>query len=277
VSELPRRFAMRRAHMRGALLLVALVTTAIALPGAGHSKPPETDGSVYSWFGAATLSVDVKPWGGGYVRSDPYLIDCPMACIRPFESGREVTLTAYTTPGHKFESWEGPCAGQGNPCKVKLAGAVEVTAVYSGQFVPPAPPPPPPAPAAPPASGEQPPSGEPPVVDPVLTVDVTAGDCQPRCFNMAFTGTGYHPNSDIDITFSYVVPGAGSATAENARTSDATGGWSAGFFENCLFGENGDEWHEGPVQIDVTATDAEGASASTHVSGVCPAQPAPPT
>jgi hypothetical protein len=249
---------MRSAHMRGALLLVALVTVAIALPGAGHTKPPETDGSVYSWFGAATLSVDVKPWGGGYVRSDPYLIDCPMACIRPFESGREVKLTAYMTPGHTFKGWEGPCAGQGNPCTIKVSGAMEVTAVLEGQFVPPTPP------SASPGT----------TVSPTLTVDVTGSDCDDACFEMAFSGSGFHPNSEIDITFSYATPDAGSATDDNAVTSDVVGAWGAGYGENCLFGD--DDWHTGPVEIDVTATDAEGASASTHVSGTCPAPPAPP-
>ena len=47
------------------------------------------------WSGAATMNVDVKPWGGGYVRSTPYLIDCPMACIRRSAAGTaRSTLTA---------------------------------------------------------------------------------------------------------------------------------------------------------------------------------------
>src|SRR5262245_12058900 len=175
---------MRGKHVRGALLLVALVAVAVVLPGAGQSKPPESDGSAYTWTGAATLTVDVKPWGGGYVRSDPYLIDCPMACVRSFDSGREVKLTATMTPGHTFKAWEGACAGQGNPCTIKVTGAMDVTAVLEGQYVPPAPPTPPAA------------------VNPVLTVDVQAGDCDPQCFTMGFSGTGYNPNSSIDITFS---------------------------------------------------------------------------
>ena len=74
--------------------------------------------------------MDVKPWGGGYVRSDPYLLDCPKACIRPFDQNREVKLTAYVTPGHTFTAWEGACAGQGNPCTLTVTGAiVDVTAV----------------------------------------------------------------------------------------------------------------------------------------------------
>lgn len=86
--------------------MVVVITTAgfLLLPATGQPRPPEEDGSSYVWPGAITLTVDVRPWGGGYVRSTPYLIDCPLACIRPFDGGREVTLTAYPTPGHTFES-----------------------------------------------------------------------------------------------------------------------------------------------------------------------------
>ena len=236
---------------RTLLLLLALVTISVLLPGAGQSRPPESDGSTYTWTGAATLTVDVKPWGGGYVRSDPYIIDCPMACIRSFEPGREVKLTATMTPGHTFKAWEGACAGQSNPCTIKVTGSMDVTAVLEGQYVPPAPPPGPTTPS----------------VNPALSVDVTGDDCNPACFHMAFSGTGFNPNSPIDVTFSYATPNAGSATDEDVRTSDGSGSWSAGYYEDC----NLPGPYSGPVVIDVTATDAQGASASTQVNGTCPA------
>lgn len=218
-----------------ALLIVSVTAIAALLPATGQSMPAETDGSTYTWAGAAVLTVDVKPWGGGYVRSEPYLIDCPKACIRPFDQNREITLAAAVTPGHKFESWEGACAGQGNPCKLKLTGTViEVTAVFSGQYVPPAPP----APA----------------FSPTLDVEVTEGDCDPVCFTTTLAGAGYHPNSPIEVEFS------DGSTGE--ATSDSSGAWTAGFDWECS--------ESGKVEIDVTATDAEGASASTHVSGTCP-------
>ena len=247
--------------VRRGLLVLAAAAVAILLPAAGQSKlPPEHDGSGYTWVGAVGMTVDVLPWGGGYVRSDPYLIDCPMACVRPFEQNRDVKLTAHPTPGHSFKAWEGACAGQGNPCTLKASGAaIEVTAVFTGQFVPPAPPPPPPPPPAPPVE-----------VNPALSVEVGEGDCNPRCFTMAFTGTGFHPASEIDITFSYSTPSAGSATDDNAATSDADGSWGAGYYEDCLLPDR----YTGPVEIDVTATDTQGASASTHVSGTCPPQAA---
>ena len=238
-------------YVRRVLFVIAVVVIGAMLPGAGQSRPPESDGSTYTWTGAATLTVDIKPWGGAYVRSDPYLIDCPMGCTRAFDGNREVKLTAYMTPGHTFKAWEGACAGQGNPCTIKVSGSMDTTAVVEGQYVPPVPP-------VPPTTA--------PVVSPQLNVEVTEGTC-PECFHMAFTGTGYNPTSPIDITFSYVTPDAGSGTDDDARTSDAAGDWTATYVENCEF-DGG--VHEGPVVIDVTATDAQGASASTVVNGSCP-------
>ena len=139
---------MERKHVKWVVLVLSMAAAAALFPAASQSRPPESDGSTYTWTGAATLTVDVKPWGGGYVRSDPYLIDCPFACIRSFDAGREVKLTAYMTPGHTFKAWEGACAGQGNPCTIKVSGAMDVTAVLEGQYVPPAPPAPPKPPAA---------------------------------------------------------------------------------------------------------------------------------
>ena len=256
---------MRGKHVRGALLLVMLVVAAVALPGAGQTKPPEDDGSGYTWPGASILTVDIKPWGAGYVRSEPYFVDCPLACIRPLERGRELTLVAHVTPGHKFESWEGACAGQGNPCKLTAAGsAVDVTAVYSGHYVPPAPPAPPtpPVPSAPSAA---------PTVNPALSVEVPGGDCDPGCFSMAFCGTGFHPNSAMQLTFAYSSPRQGPGTDASAGTTDGAGSWTRGYYENCEF-DGGT--YSGPVVIEVTATDEQGASASTQVNGECPASEA---
>lgn len=244
---------MKGGNVLRVLLLVALVATAALLPASGQSRPPESDGSSYTWTGAATLSVDVKPWGGGYVRSDPYLIDCPMACIRPFDQNREVKLTAFVTIGHTFSGWEGACAGQGNPCTLKASGAlVETTAVFTGQYTPPAPP----APSTP----------GPPALNPVLTNSVTAGDCNPVCFTASVSGTGFNPNSAIEKVTDYVEPDSPASTPVEVATSDASGAWSWSFTQSCGS-------YEGPVVINVTATDALGASASTTVNGTCSAPP----
>ena len=235
---------MRRKYVQRILLVVAMAAVAVLLPAGGQTRPPESDGSTYTWTGAATLTVDIKPWGGGYVRSDPYLIDCPMACMRAFDANREVKLTAYMTPGHTFKAWEGACEGQGNPCPSKVSGAKDVTAVLEGQYVPPTPP-----------------ATTPPVVfNPSLTQQTDG-------LHTALTGAGYHPNSSISFTFVYSSP-VFSQDFPDELTSDGTGSWGAGYTESCEFGAGP---YSGPIEVDVTATDAEGASASTHVSTTCPA------
>ena len=235
---------MRHKYLRRAALVASLAVIAALLPGAGQSRPTESDGSTYTWPGAATLTVDVKPWGGGYVRSDPYLIDCPMACFRAFAPNREVKLTAYMTPGHTFKAWEGACAGQDNPCTIRVSGAIDVTAILEGQFVPPAPP----APPAPTPSAS-------------LAANVS-GAC-PGC-TITLAGSGYSPNSSISIDIAYSSPPGFSGST--SATSDGAGSWSVGFTETCNFGGA----YSGPVERDITATDSGGASASTHVSTTCP-------
>jgi hypothetical protein len=231
------------------LLVLSVAAAAALLPGAGQSRPPESDGSTYTWTGAATLTVDVKPWGGGYVRSDPYLIDCPMACIRAFEPNREVKLTAVMTPGHTFKAWEGACAGQGNPCTIKVSGAMDVTAVLEGQFVPPAPPTPNPA------------------INPKLAASVT-GTC-PDC-SIVLEGSGYNPDSSISLLSDFSVPPGIVDEDPDVATSDPTGSWSV---EGSLTCQVDGAPYSGQVEFDVTATDAGGASASAHVSAECAAAP----
>lgn len=244
---------MRGGNLARVALVLALAATAALLPTAGQSRPVESDGSTYTWAGAATLSVDVKPWGGGYVRSDPYLIDCPLACIRPLDQNRDITLTAHVTIGHTFAGWEGACKGQGNPCTLKVSGAlVETTAVFTGQYTPP----------APPAT----PTPQPPTINPKLTATVTSGDCNPVCFTATLNGTGYNSNSSISGTTDYVEPDSAPGTGTNVATSDASGAWSWSFTQKC-------GTYVGAVVIDVTATDAKGASASTTVNGTCSAAP----
>ena len=121
-------------------VLVAVII--LVLPASGQTRlPPEDDGSTYSVAGSNLVRVDVQPWGGGYVRSTPYLVDCPLACIRSLEPGRELMLTAYPTSGFTFESWTGACAGQPNPCKLpRLARRLMSRRCSAAIYVPPAPP-----------------------------------------------------------------------------------------------------------------------------------------
>jgi uncharacterized repeat protein (TIGR02543 family) len=126
------------------LRLLPLIVVGIALlaaapsSGFGRSTPVADDGSSYTWPGASRLIVDVDHWGGGYVRSQPYLIDCPFACIRSVAPGTKLTLTATaTSDAYTFLGWEGACAGQGNPCQLTVpAGEVHVTARFKAPYFP---------------------------------------------------------------------------------------------------------------------------------------------
>jgi hypothetical protein len=84
----------------------------------------------------------VEPWGGGFVQNVPkYFIDCPFACIRPFDTGATVTLAATPTTGYTFVGWKvadhgqpataGACVGTGT-CTVTMSGSKDVVAVFDG-------------------------------------------------------------------------------------------------------------------------------------------------
>jgi List-Bact-rpt repeat protein len=86
------------------------------------------------------LSVAIDPDGSGWVRSSPYLLDCPEKCSVSFDRDTEVRLDAHPTLGFTFEGWSGACSGTG-PCVVTMDAETRVTAHFSGRFVPvPAPP-----------------------------------------------------------------------------------------------------------------------------------------
>ena len=105
------------------------------------ATPPESDGSTYTWAGAAMLTVDIKPWGGGYVRSDPYLIDCPVACIRSFDQNREVKLTAYHHSRAHLQGLGRRMRRSGESLHAQVErGSDRRGGDLQGQFVPPAPP-----------------------------------------------------------------------------------------------------------------------------------------
>ena len=234
---------------RAAMVIAASVVAAalLVLPAAGQVRvPPQHDGSTFTWPGATTVTVNIEPWGGGSIESAPSLINCPLACIRPFDRGREVTLTAHPTSGFTFESWTDACAGQSNPCKLTTSGdALGITAVFSGRYVPP-------APSFPPASP-----------GPALLVSVS-GSC-PGCVASA-VGTGFHPNSSITLFVSITSPPLGSVELPGFATTDANGSWSFEGPLECNFGEGP---YVGPFVEDIIATDEEGASASSRLTADC--------
>ena len=128
-----------------ALLAVAAALAVVGGVAAADSgplaAPPEHD-TFYTWPGAQMLQVSVEPWGAGFVQNAPkYYIDCPFACIRPFDTGASVTLAATPTPGYTFVGWKvadhgqaptaGACTGTGT-CTVTMSGSKDVVALFSG-------------------------------------------------------------------------------------------------------------------------------------------------
>jgi len=76
---------------------------------------------LFTWPGAQVVGITIDHCGGGYVRSFPYLLDCPSACIRSITPGSSLTLTAIASPGFQFTGWDGTaCAGQPYVCTTIL-------------------------------------------------------------------------------------------------------------------------------------------------------------
>ncbi len=76
------------------------------------------------------LSVTAAGEGSGTLTSDPLGIDCGADCSEAYVSGTAVTLTATAAAGAAFVSWEGACAGQGNPCTITMDASQSVTAHF---------------------------------------------------------------------------------------------------------------------------------------------------
>jgi hypothetical protein len=130
------------------LIALVFVLGALAVAGGGVAAdsgplpaPVEHD-SYYTWPGAQLLQVSPVPWGAGFVQNAPkYFVDCPLACIRPFDTGATVTLTATPSAGYTFVGWQvadhgqpptpGVCPGTGT-CTVTMSGAKDVVALFVG-------------------------------------------------------------------------------------------------------------------------------------------------
>ncbi len=113
---------------------------------------------------------------------------------------------------------------------------MDVTAVYSGHYVPPGP-------------------------SLILRIDGTCPGCTARAI-----GVGFHPNSSITLSGVISSPPIGSFVVPNFATTDAAGTWS---YQTTLTCDFGDGAYTGPFVEDITATDAEGASASGRVTATC--------
>jgi hypothetical protein len=75
------------------------------------------------------LSVSKTGSGSGLVTSMPAGINCGATCSSTFNHGTMVTLTPTPSPGSKFVSWSGACAGSGS-CTVNMTQIRSVSAQF---------------------------------------------------------------------------------------------------------------------------------------------------
>jgi Divergent InlB B-repeat domain len=114
----------RKAGPARLILLVLAVAAACAIiPAGSAAKTAIGAGSpvAYTWPGAKLLTVGTSSDGSGYVRSTPYQVDCPGACVRPFAVGAVVVVQATPSAGYAFTGWSGgACSADRNPCVLTI-------------------------------------------------------------------------------------------------------------------------------------------------------------
>ena len=72
----------------------------------------------------------VSTSGDGSVTSSPGDIDCPGDCSDAFNSGTDVTLTAFPDPGWSLDSWGGACSGSALTCVVGMNASKSASATF---------------------------------------------------------------------------------------------------------------------------------------------------
>jgi hypothetical protein len=132
---------LRRATRFGVVLALIVVFGSLFASSGGAATKATSEDTPWSWPGAVMLSVDTTPTGdaAGNVRSDPYLIDCPGACKRPYDPGTKVTLTEAPTRGFTFTAWSGATCDEGqtsSTCTFVITQDTHVVADYSGKYDP---------------------------------------------------------------------------------------------------------------------------------------------
>ena len=119
-------------------LVVALVAIGIVTAAVGGAAVSHGASAQYTWPGAKMLTVEINPPGAGWVRSTPYLIDCPTACVRPWDTGAIVRLeVGGVTRGYTFTGWSGDaavnCPGV-TICGVTMDADRRIVANFAGRF-----------------------------------------------------------------------------------------------------------------------------------------------
>jgi hypothetical protein len=62
-------------------------------------------------------------------------INCGADCIERYAKGTSISLAAAPGPQSTFSGWKGACAGQGNPCTLRVDRFTSVTALFTAPLV----------------------------------------------------------------------------------------------------------------------------------------------
>ena len=130
----------RTTRLRGVVRLGCVGVLAAVVAAGGGASTSHGASAVYTWPGAKMLTVEINPPGAGWVRSTPYLIDCPAECVRPWDTGAIVQLqVGGVTRGYTFTGWSGDiavvCPGT-STCGVTMDADRRVVANFTGRFTP---------------------------------------------------------------------------------------------------------------------------------------------
>ncbi len=77
-----------------------------------------------------TLEVFKAGSGVGTVSSRPSGISCGSSCVRDYNGGTSLTLTASPAPGSVFTGWSGACTNTTGTCMVSMTDSRSVTATF---------------------------------------------------------------------------------------------------------------------------------------------------
>jgi hypothetical protein len=103
-------------------------------------KASKTVKAVFTAVGTRTLSVTKAGSGQGTVNAKAAGIECGQACSAQVPAAKKVTLTAVPASGSSFARWSGACSGTAKTCTVTMSEARSLTAAFTANASPPAPP-----------------------------------------------------------------------------------------------------------------------------------------
>ncbi len=89
--------------------------------------PPPPPPSSY----VLSVTKSISDTGTGTVTSEPAGINCGNTCVKTYDPGTQVTLTANASPGSRFTGWTGACTNQQGPCTLNMTYTRVVTARFT--------------------------------------------------------------------------------------------------------------------------------------------------